>query len=240
MKNITAAVKCLSIILGATLLLSISVALARDYYEILGVKKTDSIDTIKKAFRKLAIKYHPDKNPDKKNAEAQFREIAEAYEVLSDPEKKRMYDQSGGTFSGGHGGSGGGSYSNQHFHHEFNYNDFFREFDEAMKRHHEAHQRAHERNHREHMRAHHEKLKNQGFGFNFDDLFDDFGFGGGALDDDDDFFGSFGGFDSNHHHQQDGDVLGSSYFHEGLKPTLSILNALLKYIHMYLFVINFN
>lgn len=187
----------------------------RDYYEILGVKKTDSTATIKKAFRNLALKYHPDKNPDKKNAEEQFREIAEAYEVLSDPDRRRTYDQTGGTFSGGD--SGGGSHSHQHFHQDFNYNDFFKEFDEAMKRHHQAHQDAHARHHREHMRAHHENLKKNGFTFDFDDLFEDFGFGGAGIDD---FgFGGFGGGFDSFGDLDDlhggGDVLGSSFFHEG-------------------------
>ena len=60
----------------------------RDFYEILGVNKSSSQDEIKKAYRKVAIKYHPDKNPDNKAAEEKFKEAAEAYEVLSNPEKK--------------------------------------------------------------------------------------------------------------------------------------------------------
>ena len=60
----------------------------RDYYEVLGLKKGASDDEIKKAFRKMAMKYHPDKNPGDKNAEEKFKEINEAYAVLSDPEKK--------------------------------------------------------------------------------------------------------------------------------------------------------
>jgi molecular chaperone DnaJ len=67
----------------------------RDYYEVLGVSKNASPDDIKRAYRRMAIKYHPDKNPDDKEAETRFKECAEAYEVLSDPEKRRRYDQFG-------------------------------------------------------------------------------------------------------------------------------------------------
>jgi len=67
----------------------------RDYYEVLGVKKNASADDIKRAYRRMAMKYHPDKNPNDKNAEAKFKECAEAYEVLSDPEKRQRYDQFG-------------------------------------------------------------------------------------------------------------------------------------------------
>ncbi len=67
----------------------------RDYYEVLGVGKSASADDIKRSYRRMAMKYHPDKNPDDKEAEAKFKECAEAYEVLSDPEKRRRYDQFG-------------------------------------------------------------------------------------------------------------------------------------------------
>lgn len=67
----------------------------RDYYEVLGVSKNASSDDIKRAYRRMAMKYHPDKNPDDKEAEARFKGCAEAYEVLSDPEKRRRYDQFG-------------------------------------------------------------------------------------------------------------------------------------------------
>ena len=67
----------------------------KDYYKILGVNKNASADEIKKAFRKLAVKYHPDKNPNNKQAEEKFKEINEANEVLSDPEKKKKYDSLG-------------------------------------------------------------------------------------------------------------------------------------------------
>ncbi len=80
----------------------------RDYYEILGVTKKASEDEIKKAYRKLAIKYHPDKNPDDKAAEEKFKEAAEAYEVLSDSQKRQRYDQFGHAGLGGNGGFGGG------------------------------------------------------------------------------------------------------------------------------------
>ncbi|SMC97187.1 molecular chaperone DnaJ [Pedobacter nyackensis] len=84
----------------------------RDYYDVLGVSRNTSADEIKKAYRKLAIKFHPDKNPDDKSAEDKFKEAAEAYEVLSNPEKKQRYDHYGhagvgGASSGGGYGGGG-------------------------------------------------------------------------------------------------------------------------------------
>ena len=90
----------------------------RDYYEVLGVEKNASDAEIKKAYRKLAMKYHPDQNPGDKTAEEKFKEINEAYEVLSDADKKARYDQYG--FAGvdpnfnpnaGFGGFGGGGFS---------------------------------------------------------------------------------------------------------------------------------
>lgn len=80
----------------------------RDYYEILGVSRTASEDEIKKAYRKLAIKYHPDKNQGDKEAEEKFKEAAEAYEILQDADKRRRYDQFGHAGMGGQGGFGGG------------------------------------------------------------------------------------------------------------------------------------
>lgn len=76
----------------------------RDYYEILGVAKNASQDEIKKAYRKLALKYHPDRNPDNKEAEEKFKEAAEAYEVLSDAQKRKKYDQFGHSGLEGMGG----------------------------------------------------------------------------------------------------------------------------------------
>lgn len=77
----------------------------RDYYEVLGVSKSATEDEIKKAYRKIAIKYHPDRNPDDKEAEEKFKEAAEAYDVLHDPQKRQTYDQFG--FEGLQGGAGG-------------------------------------------------------------------------------------------------------------------------------------
>lgn len=84
----------------------------RDYYEVLGVSKSATADEIKKAYRKAALKYHPDKNPGDKEAEEKFKEAAEAYDVLSSPEKRQKYDQFGHSmgqqgFGGGYGGYGG-------------------------------------------------------------------------------------------------------------------------------------
>ncbi|MDT8442341.1 MAG: J domain-containing protein [Desulfuromonadales bacterium] len=87
--------------------------MAKDYYAVLGVDKSASAEQIKKAYRKLAVKYHPDKNPGDQQAEERFKEITEAYAVLSDPEKKRQYDQ--------FGDSG--------FHQRFSQEDIFRNFD---------------------------------------------------------------------------------------------------------------
>ena len=88
----------------------------RDYYEVLGVQKSASAEEIKKAYRKAAMKYHPDRNPGDKEAEARFKEVGEAYEVLSDDGKRSRYDQFGfagvdpnyGAGAGGYGGSGFG------------------------------------------------------------------------------------------------------------------------------------
>ena len=81
----------------------------RDYYEVLGVDKNADDAAIKKAYRVLAKKYHPDMNPGDKEAEKKFKEASEAYAVLSDPEKRKQYDQFGhAAFENGGGGAGGG------------------------------------------------------------------------------------------------------------------------------------
>ncbi|MCH5246763.1 MAG: molecular chaperone DnaJ [Muribaculaceae bacterium] len=87
-------------------------AAKRDYYEVLGVSKSATPEEIKKAYRKMAIKYHPDKNPGDKAAEEKFKEAAEAYDVLSNEEKKKLYDQYGHNMGpmGGAGGSGFGGF----------------------------------------------------------------------------------------------------------------------------------
>lgn len=87
----------------------------RDYYEVLGISKTASADEIKKAYRRLAMKNHPDRNPDDEEAEAKFKEASEAYEVLSDDQKRSAYDQFGhqgvdGAAGGGGGGPGAGGF----------------------------------------------------------------------------------------------------------------------------------
>jgi len=105
----------------------------RDYYEVLGVNKGASADEIKKAYRKAAMKYHPDRNPGDKEAEAKFKEVGEAYEVLSDEDKKARYDQFGfagvdpnyGAGAGGYGGAGFGGFGGSGF---GGFGDIFSEF----------------------------------------------------------------------------------------------------------------
>src|ERR1019366_3468670 len=93
----------------------------RDFYEILGVQKGADKDTIKKAYRQLALKFHPDRNPGDKSAEDKFKEAAEAYDVLSNEEKRARYDRFGHAGVSGFGGQGGG----QGFH---DVNDVFSAF----------------------------------------------------------------------------------------------------------------
>ncbi len=100
----------------------------RDYYEVLGVSKDAGAEEIKKAYRKLAKQYHPDLHPDDKEAEEKFKELNEAYEVLSDPEKKAKYDQFGHaafdpTAGGGYGGAGFGGFDGS-----FDFGDIFSSF----------------------------------------------------------------------------------------------------------------
>src|ERR1700729_984644 len=93
----------------------------RDYYEVLGLAKGASADEIKKAYRKLAMKHHPDQNKDNKDAEAKFKELNEAHEVLKDDQKRAAYDRFGhqafsqGGGMGGGGGGGGGFHSGAGF-----------------------------------------------------------------------------------------------------------------------------
>ncbi len=98
----------------------------RDYYEILGVEKGAGDDDIKRAYRKLAVKFHPDKNPDDASAEEKFKEATEAYEVLRDGEKRQLYDQYGHAGLGGAGGAGGGGFGGQGM--EFDLSDALRAF----------------------------------------------------------------------------------------------------------------
>src|ERR1700681_2047140 len=87
-----------------------------DYYQTLGVEKKATAEEIKKAYRKLARQYHPDRNPDDKQAEARFKDISQAYDVLGDPEKRKQYDSASGPFAGGAGPGGGfGGFGNFDF-----------------------------------------------------------------------------------------------------------------------------
>ena len=98
----------------------------RDYYEVLGVGRDASEGEIKASYRKQALKYHPDRNPDNSEAEARFKECSEAYEVLSDPQKKSQYDRFGHSALEGNFGSGGFQWSD--FTHATDFEDVFGDF----------------------------------------------------------------------------------------------------------------
>ena len=92
----------------------------RDYYDILGIERSADTNTIKRAYRKLAMKYHPDRNPDDENAAMNFREVTEAYEVLSDDKKRELYNQYGHAgVDGQMGGFGGGGFQDSHAYRDF-------------------------------------------------------------------------------------------------------------------------
>jgi curved DNA-binding protein len=96
----------------------------RDYFQVLGVDRSADADAIKRAFRKLARQYHPDVNPDNKDAEAKFKEISEAYEVLSDPQKRRRYEQFGQYWNQAGAAGGGGAGFDVDFGRYGNFDDF--------------------------------------------------------------------------------------------------------------------
>ena len=100
----------------------------RDYYEVLGVDKNSTPEQIKKAYRKMALKYHPDRNPGDKAAEEKFKEAAEAYDILSNPEKKQLYDQYGHNMGPMGGGFGGGGFSGGFSAGGFTMEDIFAQF----------------------------------------------------------------------------------------------------------------
>ncbi|TNM91264.1 dnaJ homolog subfamily B member 9-like [Takifugu flavidus] len=169
------------------LLISEFILAKRDYYEILGVPKDATERQIKKAFHKLALKYHPDRNkgPD---AEAKFREIAEAYETLSDDKRRQEYDQLGhgpspGDGHRGGGGADGGNYNfRQHFQ-SFNFDDIFKDFSHQHHQHHfhsqnqanhKRHFDSHFQAHQEAMNRHRRQVHREGFGGGlFDNMFED-------------------------------------------------------------------
>ena len=98
----------------------------KDYYKILGVERSATADEIKRAYKKVAIKYHPDRNPGDKEAEEKFKQAAEAYDVLRDPDKRARYDQFGAAGVNGAGGFGGFSADSMDI------NDIFRHFSDIF------------------------------------------------------------------------------------------------------------
>lgn len=179
----------LFLVLGSALIQSgyeVEAAEAKpNYYDVLGVKNDATDREIKKAFRRLALEYHPDKNK-KPDAEAKFREIAEAYDTLSDKEKRRKYDMFGADYEkGGTGGTNGAGQGGFHqgagF--QFDFDEFFRGFDAFAHAHHkDPHHFDHHHQQQQRQQQHYHQA---GHSFNLEDLFAD-------DDDDDDFFGSFG------------------------------------------------
>ncbi|KAL5014120.1 hypothetical protein ScPMuIL_008390 [Solemya velum] len=202
--------KCEQLLFVCTVLhlSALTIFAAKDYYDVLGIKKTATDREIKKAFRKLALKYHPDKNRKDPEAEKKFVEIAKAYEVLSDKDKRRHYDQFGFESDQSHGGGAG------HNGFKFNFDDFFHGFDDAFA--------SHSRQGHNHRGGPEFKFHFDGSGnqfFNFDDLFSDFD------EEEEDMFGHFPhfGFAHNQYHenQNSGDFHDSFFnqqkrFHNGM------------------------
>ncbi|XP_061663820.1 dnaJ homolog subfamily B member 9-like [Syngnathoides biaculeatus] len=172
-----ATVQCVLLLALHILLISEFILAKKDYYDILGVPRDATERQIKKAFHKLALKYHPDRNKDW-DAEAKFREVAEAYETLSDDKRRRDYDRFG------HGpsspGGGGGEYNFREHYQSFNFHDIFKDFDlfgQQQQQHFHSHHQAHQK------RFFREAAGNQqrppfrggggGGGGLFDDMFED-------------------------------------------------------------------
>jgi molecular chaperone DnaJ len=103
----------------------------RDYYDVLGVSKTASIDEIKKAYRALAMKFHPDRNPNDKTAEEKFKEVQEAYDIVSDDKKRKIYDQYGHE-AAQQGGMGGGQGGMDDIFSQFNSGQFGDQFEDIF------------------------------------------------------------------------------------------------------------
>lgn len=145
----------------------------KDYYDILGVPKDATDRQIKKAFHRLAMKYHPDKNKSP-NAEVKFREVAEAYETLSDDFKRSEYDQFGSAYFSRETQSQHKPGSNQPF--SFNFDDMFKDFNIYSQNRHARHRRhfdEHSRFHKESPNRHKRHFQGGFGGGIFDDMFDD-------------------------------------------------------------------